>query len=496
MTSQQIFRPLILALLAMALPLAAQSPPPYSNVWIDDTARLTEQQLEAALKPLGASAPENIVVLVHGFATPREEGAAEYEKLVPRVQEQFAKNGSEAAVVGIQWHSATGGNLFGILSDYWDKVRLARQVGHNGVRQILFALKEQYPQSKITVLGHSMGCEVLGAALQPTWTDHDKEGNAVDVFRHDDPLSVNAIVLLGSDLDYDVAYRGGVPRNHGSADLLWLTMSRLVENRYHRDRVLDIRSLIRGKASGSTFPRMTKEQYTSFINGRKIVFDNQDIPPTHHFLRYASTDRLSRIVPAILYKTKPGQPKPEIMQSVDEVMDGPQEVEALTAWFDQPYLTPHVYALWCLEQKVCSPGDHFADETLLKVGKHLRLTPRAVTKLRKDSPCRVVQDGYWPSAYNLERHGAPDWAPRGTQSDKRYFRGEISDLSDQTLVFTTDHYRDTLTYSFLPGEVAVTPSLAAVRVGAKAEIVVDDEDRVLEVRVLPYGDWSSKTSGR
>jgi esterase/lipase superfamily enzyme len=458
-------------------------------LWIGDneTGGVSDADLKATLDQIEPENPEDIVVLIHGFETSREESLAQYKILAPRIKEQFAKNGGPVAVVGVQWDSKAGGFILTLPWAYLDKAELAMKVGRMGVRQLLFALKERFPEARLTLLGHSMGCEVSGGALRPDWGD---EAQPETVFKPGEPIPMHGVVLLGSDLDYDAAYKGGVSATQAPPKLLWMTMSRVTVSRFEKDRVLQLRSLFRGKASGAAFPRMTEQQYDYLIKNRVVVFDNTDIPPTHHFLSYADETRLAQIAHALMYKAGKAS-EPEMFQEMDQVLDGPGGVDGLTPWFAQPDLTPHIYALWRLEHEKCGGSTHLTDETLSEVARLVRPRPRQIRHLQANSRCVNLKDKNWPSQLVLDQFGAPEWSPMGGNTWIRYFRGEVTEVSDSSLTLKTDQFGMEMSFDTEETRTRFTPGFEAVKVGSKVEIAVDGPD-VESVSVLPFSVWLSK----
>ena len=480
-----------LCLSLLALSGSAQTPAPsqelpFAPLWISDnqTGGVTEAELQSTLDQIPGQ-PEDIVVLIHGFETTREDSAKEYAVIADEVRRQFAKEGHQVAIVGLQWDSYAGGFLLTLPWGYLEKADLSLKVGRMGGRQLLMALREKFPQARLTILAHSMGCEVAGAALRPDWGE---EADPTTIFKPGEPIAMHGVVLLGSDLDYDIAYKGGVSPHQQPPKLLWLTLSRVTVSRFKRDRVLQLRALIRGKASGGTFPRMTQEQYDHLISHREVVFDNVDIPPAHHFLRYADEARLSRIVPALLHRADPKLPRPEVFVDIDKVMDGPGGVAALSPWFNQPDLSAQIYALWRLEHERCGSSKHLTDETLSEAARLIRIRPRHIRHLQSNSPCVNLRERTWPSPLVLEQFGAPGWAPVGGNSWIRYFRGEVTALSRESVEVTTDLFGMLLSFDLDETQTRFTPGREALRVGSKVEVAVDGP-KAQEITVLPYAHW-------
>ena len=143
---------------------------PFFPVWIDGSADLSSEATSALVDEFAEANPdpEHIVVWIHGFATTRDDSDKQFGVLTKRLAESFAKFGRRPAVVGIQWDSAASFNLFSIIPQYHGKTLLARKTGRHGARRFLLALQQRFPDAKITLMGHSMGCEVAMAAVRPT----------------------------------------------------------------------------------------------------------------------------------------------------------------------------------------------------------------------------------------------------------------------------------------------------------------------------------------
>lgn len=483
----------LVALLLLAVPAASSasrqdSPPPHATVWIDQTTDLSQQAIDQALEDLArqAASPQHVVVLVHGFATPRSRSQVQYDVLGPRVRQQFERLGRSVAVLGIQWDSAAQGSLLALPWEYGRKVTRARGVGRLAVRKLLLAVQDRFPESRVSLLGHSMGCEVLAAAATPGISLGESDRD-LEVFQPERPLRTNAVVLLGSDLDYDAGYRSKAPLGFTAVDLLWMTMSRL--HRPERDKVLDLRALIRGRAQGATFPRFTRQQYEAMFNGRKAVFDNQDIPPNHDFVKYYDEKRLARIIPSIVSRTEPGTiPQPADLAAIDQVMEAPGHIEALRPFLDGSHLSGQFYAAWRLEHLLGDGATHFEDEILARLGDQIQDRPRLIRQERRDSPCAVVREGLWPTDRLLARLGAPTWANPLGGSWQKDFQGRVVDLSGSLMRLETE-FGDLFTFDLASNRTRCTPSLDGLRVGSWVRVRADFNHEALEVRVLTLPRW-------
>ncbi len=492
MTRSRITLTLLLALALLAVasqPLLAQGPSSeWTPAWIDASGDLTEEAVQQVLDQVAASStqPEHVVFLIHGWATPRARSTDQYNDLAPRLQAAFQRLGKRAAIIGVQWDSASHGGLLGLLSDYKQKIPLARKTGHLGVRRLMLAVRERFPSAHLSVLGHSMGCEVAAAAAVPT-SAPDRGQEQAEAWRPDQPLDFNVVVLAGSDLDYDAAFKSGVQLNFARTNLVWMTTSRLY--RRSRDKVLDLRALVRGKAMGSTLPRMTADQYRALLSGRKAVFDNERIPPTHSFLMYYDDARLARVVGAMACKADPsGVPLTEDLADIDRVMQAPYTAEGLLPWLNSRRLSTMIYAVWRLENLLGDGEKHLEDEYLTHLADEATDRPRAVRTDRGDSPCATVRAGYWPTATQLARAGAPSWADPTGSSWQKDFRGEVVGLDGRTIEVLTE-YGDYFVFDILENQTLCTPGLEALRVGVAVQVRADFDHAALVIRVIPLPRW-------
>lgn len=399
-----------LTLLA-CLMLGAWAQTPYVPVWVDSSGKLSDQAVADVVAQVAAENPnpDHIVVIVHGFATDRETSTEQYNTIGPRFKAAFDKLGKKAVVVGFQWDSAVQGGLLSMEGEYFDMIPRAHVTGRNALRQVLLALQQKFPKAALNIAGHSMGCEVSAAAVVPElkFSEEDPQG---EVYQPGQDIHLNTATLAGSDLDYDIWFKGGVPARADKhrCKFMWMTMSRILGD--EQDEVLKMRSMVRGAASGGTFPLMTTQQYDTMFKNRAVVYDNQDIPTDHAFLKYYSDERLARIVPAAIYIADPGQPEPDELAELDTIVQAPDVENILLPMLDSPRLAGQVYALWRLEALECGGSQHLSDGYLMSIARKMRKTPRAIRGMRPDSECKAVQKGYWPTKKMMERAGAPEWA--------------------------------------------------------------------------------------
>ena len=92
-----------------------------------------------------------------------------------------------------------------------------------------------------------------------------------------------------------------------------------------------MRGKVRGRAAGTSFPKMTLEQLDEVVSSRHIMLDNQDIPEDHAFEKYYNDARLARIVPVMQYLGNPKSEKPEEVAELDRVLTAPPRLRSLVA---------------------------------------------------------------------------------------------------------------------------------------------------------------------
>ncbi|MFN8610283.1 MAG: alpha/beta hydrolase [Vulcanimicrobiota bacterium] len=446
---------------------------PFVLAWLGDGSQISEFTIGETLYNVHRihDQPDHVVVLVHGYNVPREDGADQFQEVADRCYQALSKLGRSAVVVGLEWDSAAPGAQTPWRAEdaYLQKVARARVVGHKAARQLLLRLQKEFPRARLDVLAHSLGCEVSAGALFPNIVYDDEifqpaasaESEApspgphtFDSYDPSQALHLNCWALTGSDLDYNVWAKGQVEFDspQSRADLLWMTISPYVGNGF-RDQVLQIRQMSRGMAGGSAFPHMTERQYDSIFSRRAVFFDQRDIPQGHEFVRYFSQARVDRILAsAVFVGDNPGQanlpatgepvsvpivralpktgfvgPMPETggspppvapasvsepaeLSELDKILAASNRLEDLLPWLESNNSSAQLYALWRLERILCGGSRHFADETLDQVTRLLRSTPRKVWSERENSLCESVRRGYWPTEALMTKAGAPAWS--------------------------------------------------------------------------------------
>jgi pimeloyl-ACP methyl ester carboxylesterase len=261
--------PTLLAVLLAAVSAvqAADAPGAFVPVRAGEDGRIPAAALSAALDAVGRSGhPRHVVVLVHGFNTPYHRSAEHYEHAAALLRRQFDRLNEPVSVVGLQWPSSAGalrewlpksfasfllkklGFRNAVRDPYLAKIPVDRAVGRVGLRQVVFALQERFPEAGVHLIGHSMGAEVIAHAVAPDITEIPKAGPAPE--EPERPCSVGLVALLGADLDYNAIDRAP-PRTPGTGlpRLLWVTFPRFDAA---EDRALRVRRLVRGRGPSAT----------------------------------------------------------------------------------------------------------------------------------------------------------------------------------------------------------------------------------------------------
>ena len=410
---------LILAVL-LGPALAQEQPtslalPSHAVLWVDDSATVTSEMLGQTLLEVSQqeNEPQQIVVMLHGYDMGPEESSGHYRRLTEQVRRGLSPD--RVALVGLQW--ASGGNsLLNPAGDYFNTLRRARAVGRGPLRELLLALQESHPGVPITLLAHSMGCEIAVAAVVPEigYGEHAPEGEAFEPER-EIPIALAAFV--GSDLDYDFWHKSGAAglKWFDRCQLTWATVS---DPTAVADRVLSMRARIRGKAAGALFPRMTEEQLDKVIPLRRFYLDGRQVPSNHALDAYFDDSRLARILAALKFLTQPGAPEPEELEATRTVLELADEPRFLLPYLDSPYAGAAFTALWRLEYLNCGSSRHLADQTLEEAVLLLPDRAKAIWPLQARSECVTLRKGQFPTAATMTKAGAPPrsrpprWSPQ------------------------------------------------------------------------------------
>ena len=252
-----------LLLLFLTLPCLADDPPPadntvplvepkeYSQLWVDKSAVVTPEAVAATIAGVKKQQadPEHIVVFIHGFDVARNASTAEFDSLALRLRKQFEPSKTRVAFAGVQWESAIESSVFQMANIYWQKISVARSTGRGPTRELLLGLQKAFPKAHISLMAHSMGCEVAAAAVVPE-IEYADQVPFVETFEPKTDVKLLLVALCGSDLDYDIWSKSHAEaRAQGERNqLLWQTVAPYMGK---GDKVLSMRAKLRGKAAGS-----------------------------------------------------------------------------------------------------------------------------------------------------------------------------------------------------------------------------------------------------
>lgn len=379
--------------------------------WLNDGSPISDSDLDAIIKNVAAQQanPDHIALMIHGLGNSRDASTSQFNALGPLLAQQYTAANKKVVVVGVQWDSDVNLGLFDAEANYLSMVARARKVGHWPARQVLIGLQQAYPKANFDIYAHSLGCEVTAAIMVPQ-AEYSDDIPKSEAFEPTQQLHANMITMAGSDLNYDVWSKSHVNARQDQplVKKLWMTMSPYMGD-HDQDQVLQMRALVRGVAAGSAFPVMTDQQYDILLGGDRLVVDNQDIPTDHAFLKYYDTARLARVVPTAVHVADPSFPEPKEFDDLNLVRRMPDQVAALQPYLDSPHLTTVMYTLWRMEKMLCGSSTHLGDGTIETIARLLKNQPSKVRSQRKDSPCKDLSNGYFPTEKMLIRAGAPNW---------------------------------------------------------------------------------------
>lgn len=393
-------------------PTADPTPPPvepkeYSQLWVDKTAIVTPEAVAATVAGVKKQQadPEHIVVFIHGFDVSRDSSTAEFDGLAGRLRKQFEPSKTKVAFAGVQWESASDQSVFELANVYWEKISVARSTGRGPARQLLLGLQKAFPKAHISVMAHSMGCEVAAAALVPE-IEYADQVPFVETFEPKTDVKLHMVSLCGSDLDYDIW-----SKSHAEArtqnernKILWQTVAPYMGK---GDKVLSMRAKLRGKAAGSAFPKMTLQQIDEACSKRRIIFDGENIPNDHDFDKYYDDNRLARMVPVMLYLVNPKLPKPVELAELDTILAAPNDLNVLLPYLDTGRYGTLFYTLWRIERINCGDARHLTDGTLENVARMLKDKPQMIWREQPKSECVTIKNEQFPTEKMMTRAGAP-----------------------------------------------------------------------------------------
>lgn len=385
--------------------IPTEGDPSWAPLWIDGSATVEPEAVARCLEALAAQRPEVIVYMLHGYDMGREESSRMYDALARGVRAGLPNQ--SVGLVGLQWESG-GNSLINPSGDYFNTLARARDIGRGPLRQVMLGAAERFPNPPVAILTHSMGCEMAVAAVVPEvkYAQHAPKASIYEAQRE---LSVTLAAFVGSDLDYDVWYQAG------DAALRWfdrcqMTWSTLSDPTTRGDKVLSLRSRIRGKALGSLLPRLTQGQLDFVIPARRFYLDGQAVPSNHAFDAYFNEARLARILSVLRYLTRAGEPEPDELRAMREVMETPDNLAELLPHLDSPYTGAGFATLWRVERLNCGDARHMTDQTLERAVLMLADSPQQVWRAQHDSDCVTMRKGQYPTVQMMNRAGAPAWA--------------------------------------------------------------------------------------
>ncbi len=410
----------LLLLACLLLPALAEEPLPpkhdgkptnYAQLWVDETAVVTDAAVAETLSDLTKQGQEfdHILVMTHGFDLDEKTSTQQLEWLTDKfVREFHTKGAQKIGLVGLQWHSATGALIVPIGGDYLRKVALARSAGRGPTRQLLLALQERYPNAHLSLLGHSTGCDVMTAALVPE-VQYDGTDPFVPAYKPERPLKLLMNMQIGSDVEYDLYATGKVSaeQTFGRVALTWQTMVPLQPE--DMDEVLILRSHFIGRPAGGQFPKLTPEQLDFAVSKRRLLLDSEEVPRSHFFVDYLKDSRVTRISDAMKFMANPKAPKPPEIDQLDQVLAAPESVKSLAPFLDQNCGTTF-FALWRLERMMCGSSVHLTDGTIQDIVDTLRAYTQKLWRQQKHSECKTFRDGIFPTEKMMTKGGAPPWA--------------------------------------------------------------------------------------
>ncbi|HTE17520.1 MAG TPA: alpha/beta hydrolase, partial [Armatimonadota bacterium] len=219
---------LLVAACATALAAGAEEEPAgaFVSMRVARSGDIPAEQRAQAVAELARQQadPQHVVVLVHGWDTPYYQSTRQFGRVAPQVRAEFDRLNERAAVLGIQWDSnvgprrtwipaAFGHYFFSLLGlrkvirdPYTSRIPVARTLGRTGLRQILFDVRDRFPEARIHVFAHSMGAEATAHAINPEFTPLSA-GDDTPVYRPERPLKLDVVALAGADLDFDSGAR-------------------------------------------------------------------------------------------------------------------------------------------------------------------------------------------------------------------------------------------------------------------------------------------------
>ena len=346
--------------------VTAQGAPAYHQVILGADGKpeaSTLDQLAGQVRQEVAGERSQIIVMVHGFQTPMAQGQEDFETIAGRIRKDSSRLGMQTCLIGIHWDSgsdsmakwvpkAVGNRLTSLLgfkkaikNPYLEKLKQARLTGRTGLRSVLFRLQETAPGVPVHLIAHSMGAEIVVAALGPEASAGEKTGEAVDTELPARSLRVGMVTLAGADLDYDMFCRdrGGVLEQVlGRAQVWWVT----VPSAKRADGMLEIRrGAGRCDAVGNRGLKLCRDDFNRLMRRRGLVLDVGNIPTKHGFVDYLNDRRIDSLTASMLYLQSPESPAAQgsVLAALDGVL-GADAAELRLTSDSNPCL--RLYAAW------------------------------------------------------------------------------------------------------------------------------------------------------
>lgn len=383
----------------------------FTSALFPRSGEISKTAREAVVAELAARQPDpqHVVVLVHGFDTPTFASTKQYAEVAPHVLSEFQKYNQRAVVLGVQWDSNVGPRrkwvpatlaslLFGTIGlhkvvrdPYTSRIPIARTLGRTGLRELLFDVRDRFPNARMHVLAHSMGAEVTAHAINPEYTPLKKD---TPVALPERPLKMDVVAMAGADLDFDSGAKSKPVNPQAAPSLLWLTLPKVGSR---GDKVLKLRKKVRSKAAaGNAVPSFREDQYDALISSRRLVFDSRDIPNDHMLVEYWAAPRLSRIAAAAVGLVDLEHNPSDLLRRCGAVLAADNTVEALKPFLLGDETSPKVYALWRLEKLLCGNCRHMSNGYSERVLAKTLKDPEWWDAERLHTDCGVVREGLWP----------------------------------------------------------------------------------------------------
>jgi hypothetical protein len=402
----------LLLLLLCLSSAAAHAEGAFTAVWMPNDRPLAASQIQDAIAGVTDqnSDPQAIVVLIHGWMTPRWLSDDLYGIVASKIRADYDRRGERVAIVGLDWPSDVGrertwvpqllvhdvaavvglGNR--VANPYTSRVYLARAIGHRPARQLLLALQQRFPQAALDVYAYSMGAEIIASAMGGR-PHGESARTAQPSYESAMPLQINLLYLAGADLGDDVLEDWPITAATAPR-LMWLTQPRPG----NRDHVLAKRKLAQTRpALGNTFPRMTLAQLDYWIGGRHLLVDMTDVPANHDYLTYYEPERLRRLADASADLRDGSLTHSRDLRQLAEVAAAPDTVEALRPYLDADLAATQLLAIYRLDRLVDGSAACLQNGEQLHLLAEMRTHPDRARRAIARSRCGLVRAGLFPT---------------------------------------------------------------------------------------------------